>query len=238
MKYAKTLVATAFLAATGAAQAELTANVGAASNYYFRGITQTDDRAQVSGGIDWAHDLGFYLGTWMSNVDFGDDSKADVEVDLYGGFSNEIGDSGVGYDVGAIYYWYPGSGGNLQGGEIDYAEVYAGLSWAWLSGAIAYTVWGETDDDNQFDDGDIYYRASVEPDWEYKGFKANAFIGYYDFDADSSERDFNYTHWGIGITKDAGDFGAFSLNYEQVDDVNDANSDDNPNFWVGWRKEF
>ena len=71
MTVTKTLLATALLAGAGVAQAELSANLGVQSNYYFRGITQTDDKAAVSGGIDYAHDSGFYLGTWLSNVDFG-----------------------------------------------------------------------------------------------------------------------------------------------------------------------
>ncbi|MEN8761748.1 MAG: TorF family putative porin, partial [Thiogranum sp.] len=89
MTVTKTLLATALLAGAGVAQAELSANLGVQSNYYFRGITQTDDNAAVSGGIDYAHDSGFYVGTWLSNVDFG--GKEDVEVDGYAGFGNDIG---------------------------------------------------------------------------------------------------------------------------------------------------
>ena len=70
MKFTKSILATALLAGAGVAQAELSANIGVASNYYFRGITQTDDGAAVSGGIDYNHESGFYVGTWMSNIDF------------------------------------------------------------------------------------------------------------------------------------------------------------------------
>ena len=79
MKYTQTLLASALMAGASVAQAELSANIGVASNYYFRGITQTDDSAAVSGGIDYAHDSGFYLGTWMSNVDFGGNEDVEVE---------------------------------------------------------------------------------------------------------------------------------------------------------------
>jgi uncharacterized protein (TIGR02001 family) len=250
MRNAKTLVASALLAATGAAQAELSANIAAVSNYYFRGITQTDDKAAVWGGVDWAHDSGFYLGTWMSNVDFG--GKEDMEVDFYGGFGGDIGDSGFGYDLSLLYYWYPGAGGDQQGGELDYAEATASLSWAWLTGTISYTFWAEQDGNNNtpFQEDDIYYGLSVDPGWEYEGFAPSAFIGYYDFDkdgksdnssfecSDPSDCEYSYTHWGISITKDAGDFGSFGLTYEQIDDQYDTSSDDNPNFWLGWSKEF
>jgi len=213
MNYSKSLLAIALLAATGAAQAELGASLGVASNYYFRGISQTGDSAAVSGAVDYSGDSGLYAGTWASNIDFsssgdtngdGDadpvDSKADVEIDFYAGFGNDIGDSGLSYDLGAIYYYYPGAGGDDQGGDLDYGELYAGLGWGPLNGSVAWTVWAEQDGDNG--------------------------------------ADFNYVHWGIGISKDAGDFGSVSFNYEQVDDKNDVNPDDNPNFWVGWAKDF
>ena len=110
MNLSKTLVASALVAASGVAQAELGASLGVASNYYFRGVTQTSDNAAVSGSVDYANDSGFYLGTWMSNVDFGrdengEDYKADMEVDFYAGFANDIGDSGFGYDLSVLYYW-------------------------------------------------------------------------------------------------------------------------------------
>ena len=67
---------------SGSALAEVTGNIGATSNYLWRGTTQTNDAAAVQGGIDYAHDSGFYAGTWVSNVDFGDETS--YELDLYG----------------------------------------------------------------------------------------------------------------------------------------------------------
>jgi uncharacterized protein (TIGR02001 family) len=254
MNYSKSLLAIALLAATGAAQAELGASLGVASNYYFRGISQTGDAAAVSGAIDYSGDSGLYAGTWASNVDFsssgdtngdGDadpvDSKADVEIDFYAGFGSDIGDSGLSYDLGGIYYYYPGAGGDDQGGDLDYGELYAGLGWGPLNGSVAWTVWAEQSGSNvaPFQEDDLYYKLSLDLPFEYQGFTSSAFVGYYDFDKDGDNgADFNYVHWGIGISKDAGDFGSVSFNYEQVDDKNDVNPDDNPNFWIGWAKDF
>ena len=50
----------------------VSANIGVVSNYVWRGITQTDDKAAVQGGVDYSHSSGFYAGTWVSNVDFPD----------------------------------------------------------------------------------------------------------------------------------------------------------------------
>jgi len=225
----KTMVAAALLGTTAIAQAELSANVAAASNYLFRGITQTGDGAAVSGGIDYAHDSGLYVGTWASNVDF-----ANVELDLYGGYGGEadVGD-GLGYDVGALLYHYPGCDFH----DCDYAEVYGNLNYGIVSGGINYTVWGEINGSGPFDSGDVYYHASVDlpiplPD----SFTTSIFGGYYDFDdADS------YGHWGASVSKDAGDFGSFSMSYEQATDDSGSNAvstEDSANYWVGWSKSF
>lgn len=239
MKLSKTLVASGLIAAAGVAQAELSANLGVASNYYFRGVTQTDDAAAISGSVDYSHDSGFYLGTWMSNVDFG--GKEDMEVDFYGGFGGDIGDSGLGYDLSLLYYWYPGAGGDQQGGELDYTEVAGSLSFGPVAATLAYTVDSEYDDDDApFIEGDIYYGLSADLPVDIKGFGLSAFVGYYDFDADGDAGvgDLSYTHWGASFAKDAGDMGTFSVNYEQADDVTGVNPDDNPNFWLGWSKDF
>ena len=52
----------------------LTANVGIFSQYIFRGLTQTDAKPAFQGGFDFAHESGFYLGTWGSNISWLQDS--------------------------------------------------------------------------------------------------------------------------------------------------------------------
>jgi uncharacterized protein (TIGR02001 family) len=221
--FTKTMIAAALLGSATVAQAELSANVAAASNYLFRGITQTGDSAAVSGGLDYNFDSGLYLGTWMSNVDF-----ANAEVDVYAGFAGDITEE-FGYDVGTLYYYYP------NGGNIDYAEVYGNLSYSLLSGGIAYTYYGETDD-GAFDNGDVYYHAALDLPFEIDGFTSSIFAGHYYFDdADS------YNHWGLTVSKDAGDFGSFSASYEQATDDTGSkavSTDDTAKFWVGWSKDF
>jgi uncharacterized protein (TIGR02001 family) len=106
---------------------KMSANVGVVTEYFFRGITQSDKKPALQGGFDFAHNSGVYVGTWGSSVDFDAGTEETVEVDLYGGWSGELGSSKVKLDVGAIYYWYPGSNGP---GTVDYEfwEIYAGLS--------------------------------------------------------------------------------------------------------------
>jgi len=42
-------------------------NIGAVSDYRFRGITQTANQASIQGGIDFAHKNGVYLGAWAAS---------------------------------------------------------------------------------------------------------------------------------------------------------------------------
>lgn len=206
---------------------DLSANVGVVSNYYFRGVTQTDDKAAVQGGLDWAHDKGFYVGTWASNVDFGD--KTSYELDLYGGWNFDHWlpeDFSLG--VNTIYYAYPDSGP-----DINYWEVGASGGWKWISAGLQYTVYGQANE-GPFQNKDVYYYGKLDIPLP-KDFSIGGVVGRYDFDdADS------YNHGGISLSKDAGKFGTFSLNYEQTngDEDDDVATDDDPKGWVGWNVTF
>lgn len=119
-------------------------NVAGTSDYIFRGVSQSARNPTLYLGADAAYGIG-YVGVWAAGIDLGDQAIApftdiaDKEVDLYGGIrpvwkgAPIIGD--VTFDLGVIYYWYPGSRENLPttapGGEIgdaNYVELKAGYS--------------------------------------------------------------------------------------------------------------
>lgn len=79
-------------------------NFSLVTDYSFRGVSQTGREIAIQGGIDWAHDLGFYLGIWGSSIKFAGDNSF-LEQDFYGGYANSIGD--FSYDVGTIFFFYP-----------------------------------------------------------------------------------------------------------------------------------
>lgn len=231
MKITQLALALGALALSGAAAAELSANIGVTSNYVWRGVSQTGNDAAVSGGIDYGHDSGFYAGTWASNVDFGDGDEG-AEVDFYGGFGNEIGDSGFSYDVNAIYYYYP----NFD--DSDFAEIGGSLGWKWFNVGLSYTVWSQvnkTKGNDTFIDGDMYYYLNgsyeVAPTWTLGGT-----IGYYDFKEDGRDGiDTSYLHGQIDVTKGAGDFGDFTLS---VSNAEKESGDDDVLVFVSWAKTF
>jgi uncharacterized protein (TIGR02001 family) len=105
---------------------ELTGNVSIASDYAFRGISQTLEEPAVQGGLDLAFPMTLYAGTWGSSVNFGEDleggDRAQMELDFYGGFAPSI--AGFDLDVGAIYYWYPGA---AESRSYDFYELYGGV---------------------------------------------------------------------------------------------------------------
>ena len=123
------------LAGASPAMAEDVAfNIGATNNYVFRGITQTDEKFAVQGGLDFATDGGFYAGAWASNVDFKDGT--DAEIDLYGGYKTEAG--GFALDFGVVAYSYVGA---PSGVSYNNYELKVGASRAFgpaTLGAVVY----------------------------------------------------------------------------------------------------
>jgi uncharacterized protein (TIGR02001 family) len=140
----------ASLCFAGAAQAQddtgpsFAFNIGANSEYVFRGISQTDEDPSVFGGVDATIGLG-YAGVWVSNVDFG--NGTDLEYDLYAGIKPTVG--AVTFDLGVIYYGYVDS---PSGSNQDYVEAKLAASVpagpATLGAAVYYSpeFFGDTGD--------------------------------------------------------------------------------------------
>ncbi|HET6492298.1 MAG TPA: TorF family putative porin, partial [Burkholderiales bacterium] len=126
----------------------LTGNLGLYSQYIFRGLTQTDKDPALQGGFDYSHSSGLYAGTWGSNIswlrDFGSYSGGgSLEWDFYGGFKGNIGKSDFTYDLGALYYWYPG---DVAPGFVkaDTLELYGALGWKWVSIKYSHSAKNKT----------------------------------------------------------------------------------------------
>jgi uncharacterized protein (TIGR02001 family) len=133
----KTLLALSALALfAGAAQAGdgLTANVALTTKYKFRGQDQADATKDsvmaVQGGFDYTMG-GFYVGNWNSSVGF----AHGTEVDLYGGYKGEIAKD-LGYDVGLLQYYYPGSNAS----SLNTTEIYGALSYSFFTVKYSHTV--------------------------------------------------------------------------------------------------
>ncbi|GAB6042439.1 TorF family putative porin [Endothiovibrio diazotrophicus] len=210
----KTALMVALLAGSAVAQAEWSANVALTTDYVWRGYSQSDESPAIQGGIDYNHESGFYVGTWASNVDFGPANDADMEWDLYGGFSGELA-NGLGYDLGLVYYGYPDSTATES-----WLEGYLNLSYALtdmvtLNGGLAYSsdVYGMSEDA-------IYYNAGLDFSLP-QDFGLSASVGYYD---DDDKVFNNYTDWKLALTKSFNSFD-FELGYTDTDVNNDPWAD-------------
>lgn len=95
----------------------ITGSADITTQYRLRGISQTDNRAAIQGGLTVSHSSGFYVGTWASNLaGYGTFGGSNMELDLIGGYTKAVGP--VTLDGGVIYYVYPGTHGH------DYVELY------------------------------------------------------------------------------------------------------------------
>jgi len=197
------------IAGNAAEQSEhtFTGNVGIFSNYIFRGVTQTSEKAAVQGGFDYAHASGFYAGTWGSNISWLADSAAytasSLELDLYGGYKGTFGKSDFGYDVGAIYYYYAGDK-NPGFISADTGEIYGAASWKWLTAKLSYAV---TDYFGYVDSKGTYYAdLSASYPIAKTGVTLLAHVGIAKLSGDttttgvSNDSLYGYTDWKIGAS--------------------------------------
>tara|TARA_R110002124_G_scaffold55108_4_gene156077 strand:- start:3538 stop:4212 length:675 start_codon:yes stop_codon:yes gene_type:complete len=121
--YLASAAAAALLLAAGAASAqsaEVSFNATVTSDYVFRGYSQTDQNPAFQIGADLTAGI-FYAGAWASNVDFGDDTKA--EFDVYGGVRGEA--AGFDLDLGLVGYFYADE---PTGADYNFYEVKAAAS--------------------------------------------------------------------------------------------------------------
>ncbi|WP_198262773.1 TorF family putative porin [sulfur-oxidizing endosymbiont of Gigantopelta aegis] len=167
----------------------VSANVALTTDYYFRGISQSDNDGAIQGGFDWSHDSGVYAGVWASNVAFGD---TNLEFDTYAGFANEVGD--FGYDIGVIKYNY-----NDTSSHDDPVEWYLNGSYSYFSAGFAYSPsWFGSHDSSK------YIHLGFDYDELPMGLALSASVGKSFGDAYEVKggRDYDYVDYKIGLNKD------------------------------------
>ena len=215
MKRSRTLSLVAPVLVLGAtqtlAQTELpydwtmTANAGLFTDYRFRGVSQTNKKPAFQGGFDFAHKSGFYLGNWNSNVDSAFFNGANLEMDFYGGFKGSY--QSFTYDVGALYYLYPGSGSIPGSFKIDNGELYVAGGWGPFTLKYSHAV---TDFFGIPDSSSAYY---IDGSITYPVTKEFALVGHVGYqgglkrgarvtEIDGSGPHTSITDWKIGATYD------------------------------------
>lgn len=195
-------------------------NVGVTSDYVFRGISQSRNKAAFSGGVDYSHTpTGLYAGTWVSTISWindsysaasiGDSSRPNTpyEQDFYAGIKG--GDAnGINFDVGAIYYYYPGNKLHTSLGtpglKANTTEVYGKIGYGPVYFKVNYAIGDAIWVSNKA--GSYYLDLGADiPVMD--GLTFNAHAGHFSFKNDSvapGASDYNYSDWKIGLTQDFG----------------------------------
>jgi uncharacterized protein (TIGR02001 family) len=216
--FAATLLAGTVLASAPAfaeeteAPSEITVTGSAAltTDYRFRGVGLSGGDPAIQGGITVGHASGFYVGTWSSSIDDGGtDVFGDQELDVFGGWSGEVG-SGVKVDAGLLYYVYPGS----HGSKVNYFEPYASVSGTLGPASLKVGVAYAWDQKSLGDEDNLYVYANADFAIPETPVTINTHIGYTDgfltFSGDGNAIDYS-----IGAT--ASLFGPLSLSVAYVD---------------------
>jgi len=202
------------LAASGAVLAQakapepdytLSFNIGAVTDYRYRGISQSRLRPALQGGADFAHGSGFYLGTWASTLKWVKDAggDADVEVDLYGGYRTSVGAFGL--DVGLLRYLYPGSALAVNP---DTTEAYVAGTWGPATLKYSHSTTNLFGFADSRGSGYLDLSASFELPWY--GLTLAPHIGHQRVRRNGY---FSYTDWSLTLGKDFGNGLSASLAY-------------------------
>jgi uncharacterized protein (TIGR02001 family) len=196
-----------------------------ATDYVFRGISQTNEDPAVQGSLDYAHPIGFYLGVWGSNVDESI-SKGNLELDFYGGYGRELFKD-FSIDLSIIYYVYPGSGSDP---EANFVEGHVGLSYALSALPLAPTLGVGYNYSPDFfgEDGDGHYvNGKLDLSLPY-GFGLGGEIGYQWVEGDKTtghdqgmngHDGYDYTHYKVGLSKELLGFN-LELSYQDTNEEN------------------
>lgn len=169
-------------------------NVGAVSDYRYRGISQTRLKPALQGGFDAALPGGFYVGTWLSTIkwikDFG--GNADVEWDIYGGYKTEISKD-LTLDVGVLRYQYPSHDLPIAPNT---TEIYGALTFGPVTAKYSHSVSNLFGFDDSKNSGYLDLSGSFDVGG---GFMVNPHLGYQRV---AHNGDFSYTDYSIGVSKE------------------------------------
>ncbi len=174
------------------------------SEYEYRGIAQTAEKPALQFNLDYAHSSGFYLGTFITNIKWlkeaakagGFSTKANIEVDIFGGYKFEIVKD-VTMDIGYLRYEYPSSKAFNPSPNTD--EIYVGVA----SGAFSAKYSHSTS--NLFGFANSKGSGFAEINWAQEilpKLTANAQIARQSV---KNNGDFSYTVYKLGATYDLGD---------------------------------
>jgi len=171
--------------------AEISASLTGSTNYVSRGYSKSDGNPVLQGNIDYEHSSGFYMGSWISNVDFNDSissNPARIEVIPYLGWSFELSDD-FRLDTELTSYVYDGK---IFGESADYYELNVLLHFRdLLTSRVAHSE-------------DAYGQSTGASDFEITGqypitdsLEFSTGVGYA---LTQHVNEYDYYYWNAGFT--------------------------------------
>ena len=185
---------------------KLSGNASLASEYRWRGQTQTKNDTAFQGNFLLNHSSGFYISAFASNVDFGD--EAHLELDPFIGYSTSfnIGKKQPTLDVGMLRYNYVGKS------DLNYNEYYIKVVLTNLlsendnfTPSISYTnkYGGEAMSKNLGEDiNNWYFNILYTTPFAQSNFGAIANLGYSKANKEiyGGKSENNFYDWKVGTT--------------------------------------
>ena len=193
-------------------------NIGAVSDYRYRGISQSKLRPALQGGVDYTKGA-FYAGTWLSTIQWIDDTvdgynnaaaaagsptvskgNAPVEWDLYLGTKGDVVKD-LSYDVGLLAYVYIGGAKafhSIGAADPNTGEVYGALTYGVFTGKLSVSptnLFGVPDSK-----GSQYYDLSANFDLG-SGFSLTPDAAYQNISKHSA---LSYSTYSLTLGKDFG----------------------------------
>ncbi|MET4576981.1 TorF family putative porin [Ottowia thiooxydans] len=183
---AQTAAAPAESAPAAAPASSLSFNAALTSDYRYRGISQSRLKPAISAGADYSHASGFYVGTWLTSIQWIKDAGGDAsaEWDVYGGYKGTAGP--IGYDVGVLRYMYPDHKLSISPNT---TEIYGAVTWQMLTVKYSHSVTNLFGFDNSKNSGYLDVSAafdlgngwSVTPHVGRQWIKNNGAASYTDY---------------------------------------------------------
>lgn len=232
------------------AEHTLTGNVSFTTQYVFRGLSQTNGKPAIQAGLDYAHSSGLYVGTWLSNISWFTDqnngtkaapvalsspggglsNSANLEWDLYGGFKGNFTDD-VSYDVGGVYYYYPGIYDSLGAyRNPNTLEAYGAVGYKWVSLKYSKGLSNETFGVNESKGADYLDLSATFPIAD-SGINVQAHVGKQRYSnkantgywgaSGGDNSYFSYTDYKLGVSKEYAGY-TYGLAYTRADSKDTA----------------
>jgi len=185
---------------------DISVTLTGATEYVWRGVSQSNQNPAIFGAVNAAFGNGFYAGLGAENVDFGAGVPIDVEYDMWAGWGGKLSDFDV--SLTAIRYGYLNA---PSGSDLDTYDFKGAIGRSFEKVNLGVNVF-YTPDYFGVEESAVYYEAvagyKINDKWSIDGNVAKQTI---------SNSSADYATWGIGASYAVTDNVTLDLRYLDTD---------------------